>query len=836
MAGDDTGFGEMLRRHRVAAGLTQEELAERAAMSAHGVRSLERGYRTTPRRDTVTLLAGALGLTDEEGVRLLAVARRQSSPPTASTRSHPVKLPLQPTPLIGRRTQVDAIGELLLRPHVRLMTLIGTGGTGKTRLALGVAEAMTEHFPDGVCFVELAPIDDPDLVISAITRALEIVESGGRPQMDGLLAYTRDKRLLLLLDNFEHVLEAAPLVSELLAASPGLKVLGTSRIPLRLPGEYEYPVPPLSLPGPAYLPKPESLSEYASVTLFLERARAIRPDFGVDDSNAAAVVELCQRLEGMPLAIELAAAKVRAMGVEQIAARLDDSLRLLVGGSRTAPPRQRSLEGALDWSHDLLESREARLFRRLSVFAGGWELEAAEAVCSGGEVYPEDVAELLGRLVEQSLVVAEDLRGGSGPVAGGMRYRMLEPVRQYAARRLRESPEPEDARRTHARYYLRLAEDASLSFRGPGQRQWLDRVEREHDNLRLAASGLGDDVESGLRLAAALWWFWYSRGYFSEGRRQIESMMARATSMGEVVSERVRAEAMLGIGAMAARQGDHAQAQTWLEESLRLWRDCGDDRGLAYALLFSGFARLEPGDGQGALVRLSEGVGLLRELGDSWGLAYGLNPMGRARVMVGDHPEARSCFEESLLLFRKMGDKWGLTMTLTNLGDLLCRQGEFAAARRGLEEALSMRAEVGDRWHVAMVLTLLGDVARFQGDCREASAFYSEGLGLLRELGSTWYLAQCFKGLAGANAAEGQPETATQLLAAAEATLAATGHVLPYSDRADQDRIVADVRSVLGEVSFAAAWAEGQALSLQEAIDFALAAAQLLALPTAVEE
>ena len=823
MVGDATvTFGEMLRRHRLAAGLTQEELAERAGTSAQGVRSLERGYRQTPRRDTVKLLATALGLSAEERDQLQAAARRQSDvvPAAPAIRAHPVNLPPQPTPFIGRRTQVDAVEDLLLRFQVRLLTLTGTGGTGKTRLALGVAEEVKGHFPDGVHFVELAPIGDPDLVISVVIRALEIVESSGRPPMDSLLAYSRDKQMLLLLDNFEHVLEAAPLVSQLLAAAPAVKVLATSRTPLRLPGEHEYPVPPLSLPDRANLPSSGDLSRYEAVALFVERARAIRPDFGLEERNAAEVVNLCHRLEGIPLAIELAAAKVRAMGVEQIAVRLDDSLRLLVGGSRLVPLRQRSLQGALDWSYDLLEHQEAMLFRRLSVFAGGCDLEAAEAVCSGGEVYLEDVAELLGRLVEQSLVLAEARRGGGVLAAGGMRYRMLEPVRQYAARRLAESPESADLRRSHAQYYLGLGEEAEAELRGPRQGEWLGRLDREHDNLRAALEWAFErrEAELGARLSTALWRYWYRRGQSREGRKWLDQVLAS----GAAVSSPLRARALTAAGVLAATQDNHELATRMLTDALSLQKALGDTGGVAIAHVHLGRVHLEQGEYEPAAQHFRESLALREGTEDQWGIAQSSNYLGLVALDRAEYAEAEQLLGRGLDLWQSGGDQWGIGVALGNLGLVALFTGDFERALELIEESRAVSQELGDSGAVANALGNLGRAALRTGRLQRARHAFEESLALQRKMGDREGIIECLEGFAEAAVASQELDRSVTLYAAADSQRAALGTPLTPAEQALIEGYFAPVRETLPQPEFRAAYNRGKRMSLDEAITFAL--------------
>ena len=480
-------------------------------------------------------------------------------PPLRTLESRPNNLPLQPTPLVGREREVEEVAERIRSEEVRLLTLTGPAGTGKTRLALQAGGDLLEEFEDGVFFVALAAITDPELVPSTIAGPLGVKESAAQPLTETLKSFLQEKHLVLVLDNFEQVLEGARVVGELVSACPKLKVLVTSRTPLRLYGEQEYPVPPLALPDPKVLPPVKVLTQYEAVRLFVERAKAVKADFSVSNENAPALAEICARLDGLPLAIELAAARVRMLPPQKMLERLGDRLRLLKGGARDLPTRQQTLRGAIDWSYELLEEYEKTLFGRLSVFAGGRTLEAIETVCD-----PEgdlDALEGIESLLEKSL-----LRQEEGP-GGEPRYVMLEIVHEYAREKLEESGEAEEARRRHAEFFLGLAEETETEMRGPEQATWLDRLEAEHDNLRGALSWALErgGPELGLHLAVAFWWFWEARGYFDEGRRWLEQALAKGSRASSA-----RAKALDGVGWLAFNLGDIDRAVAAAEEGLKL--------------------------------------------------------------------------------------------------------------------------------------------------------------------------------------------------------------------------------------------------------------------------
>jgi predicted ATPase/DNA-binding XRE family transcriptional regulator len=503
-------FGVLLRRYRLAAGLSQEELAERARLSVQAVSALERGVRRAPHRNTVTLIAEALGLSPADHAALETSVSRRRSLVTMSVRldSATTNLPLQPTRLIGRDDELEVLRSLLRRLDVRLVTLTGAAGTGKTRLAVEVAAGLLDDFADGVFFVDLAPIRDATAVPSVIAQTLGLRETSEQPLPVSLMEALRGRQVLLVLDNCEQVVAVAPYVATLLAACPRLKLLATSREPLHLRWEQEFPVPPLALPDLTDLSSPDTLGDVPAVALFVRQAQAAKPDFTLSENNAHAVATICVRLDGLPLAIELAAARIHLLPPQALLARLTHRLQLLTGGAHDLPARQRTLRDTIAWSHELLSPPEQTLFRRLAAFAGGWTLEAAEVVCAGDGIEEAGVLELLEALVERSLVVAQD-------GVEEMRYRLLETIREYALELLTAANEDDRARERHLAYFERLAVAAAPAMEwGPDGLVWLKRLERERDNLHAALSwaAAGGDVAAGQRMTAALWRYWWQRG------------------------------------------------------------------------------------------------------------------------------------------------------------------------------------------------------------------------------------------------------------------------------------------------------------------------------------
>jgi non-specific serine/threonine protein kinase len=790
MVGREPAFGVELRRYRERAGLTQEALAERAGLAASAIAALERGRRQHPYPHTVQRLADALDLTTADRARFEALARRLggAGDDTTLVRTDDASwsdLPAPRTRLIGRERDVAALVELVPVHAGRLITLTGIGGGGKTRLALAVASELRPSFPDGVRLVEFAPLADPALVPHTVAVALDVPDVAGIPLLDRLVLSLRRRSMLLVFDNCEHLIAACAAIAEqLLAGCPGLRILATSREPLFLAGERQWRVPPLALPDPDRSPSLAELEQSAAVQLIVERAQAVDADFGLTAENVGTVADVCARLDGIPLALELAAARVRVLSVAQILERLDDSLRLLTGNSRAAPTRHQTIRATLDWSHDLLTPPEQAVLRRLAVFAGDCDIEAAEAVCTGPEVGTAGVLETLSRLVDRSLLLVVH-------AAGSARYRLLEPVRQYAAERLLASPDVHAVRSRHLGCYLALSEQAAPELHGPAQVAWLGRLEREHDNLRAALrwSLERGDVERGFRLATALVFFWEGRGHLSEGRRWLDAVLSAPGA--RMAPAALRARVLLGAGLLADWLGDPNAAGSLCAESLAVAREHDDQPCVARALAWLGVVQMSRGDFAGAATFL----------------------------------------EESLHLCQQLNDRHGLAFALLTLGTMFVYQGDATRARPQLEESLRLFLDLGDIRYIAIARTMLGLVFLFLRDPAQAVVFAADGLAGLWDVGDHTYLNYPFLVIAGALPWLKQPEQAVRLLGAAEMVRESVGGPLGTATKAMHDQLVVRLRTQLDEAAFTATWAAGRALTLEQAVSAALSAGEPASAP-----
>jgi predicted ATPase/DNA-binding winged helix-turn-helix (wHTH) protein/Tfp pilus assembly protein PilF len=685
----------------------------------------------------------------------------------------PHNLPSQLTTLIGREAEIRDVESLMRRDDVRLLTLTGPGGTGKTRLSLQLADLLCTKYTDGkytdgVFVVALAPINDSELVASAIAHTLGIKETGSISLVESIKEYLRGKQMLLVLDNFEQVITASSLVAELLMASPQLKVLVTSREPLRVRGEHEFAVHPLTPPDPKQLPPINTLKQNAAVELFVERASA-KSDFMLTNDNMLSVAEICARLDGLPLAIELAAARIKELSSPQaILARLESRFKLLVGGARDLPERQRTMRGAIAWSYDPLSEGEKKLFRRLSVFAGGCTLEAGCCIAGDMEIY---ILDAVASLVDKSLLWTEK-QSNNEP-----RFMMLETIREYGLEQLEASAEAELVRRQHATFFLKLAEQAGPKWWK--EREGLDQLEREHDNFRAALKwAMTKEGETGLHLADSLADFWLMRSYITEGRMWLEKAIQ---SSGSSLPS-VRASALIGMAYMMIQQGDYTSARSSYGKALVIGEELRDKKTIGHAHNGLGHVALSQGDYASARSRYSASLKAYKELRDEAGIAGSLNNLGEVAQCQGNYQLARSLYEEGLAICKRLGNRRGTALVLGNLGNTACQQGDYESAGSHYKESLTTYREFAEKLGVVSVLVGVADLA----------------------------------------ATQRQPERAAQLLGATEYLYETTGTRPNLAERAVRDRAVANARAALGEESFSAALAEGRAMSLEQAIAYAL--------------
>jgi predicted ATPase/DNA-binding CsgD family transcriptional regulator len=775
-------------------------------------------------------------------------------PPLKSLDNRPNNLPLQMTPLIGREQEITIALQLLQREEVRLLTLTGPGGTGKTRLALQVAAELSDRFADGVYFVNLAPLNDAGLVVTTIAQTLAIKELAGQTLLELLKASLHWKHVLLLLDNFEQVIEAAVDVAALLAACPLLKVLVTSRAALHVRGEQEYAVPPLAVPDPKYLPDLVTLAQYEAVALFLQRAQAVKPAFQLTDANTPAVAEICVRLDGLPLAIELAAARIKVLPPQELLTRLGQRLTVLTGGARDAPARQQTLRNTIAWSYQLLGAAEQGLFQRLSVFVGGCTFEAIEAVCtaldiksSAGQVF-DGVASLIDKSLLQQTEQEED----------EPRLVMLETIREYGLECLRESGEMETTWQAHAEYYLVLAEEAESELVGPQQVAWLERLEREHDNLRAAMRWILEQWEiwhhreMALRLGGALQRFWEVRGHWSEGWSFLERALAgrkgvavhvqmkalnaaahlayvkgdtdRAAALSEECLARCReigdiagiAHSLGLLGSLAWRRYDFVEAYSLNEESLALFKEVKDREGIAWALNNSAVQLGQQGEFDKAISLNEESLALFRELGHIEGIAWALFNLANVLFLShGDPARVHTLLEENLALCKKMGHKEGIAQALGLLSQVFLQQGDAIKACSLLEESVVLSRELGNR-SITWLPIVLGKVASSEGDFAAARAIYEESMIITLEGGDRMNIAEFLEGLAATLVTQGEPVWAARLWGTVKSLRDSIGMPLPPVYRADYERSVAIAHASLGEKAFAKAWAEGRTMSPEQ--------------------
>lgn len=784
-------------------------------------------------------------------------------------------LPGQLTSLIGREQELATVRAMLQREDVRLVTLTGTGGIGKTRLSLQVASELLDDFTDGVCFVLLAPVNDPTLVMHTITHALGLEHQPLRSQLskediEHLKAFLSDKHFLLVLDNFEQVVTAAPELTDLLAGCPHLKILVTSRAVLHVQGEHEFTVPPLALPKRTQPTVDEDLTHYAAVALFLERALAIKPDLAITKANVHAIAAICRHLDGLPLAIELAAARIKLLPPQALLQRLTHRLTILTGGTQNVSERQQTLRNTIAWSYHLLDAVERQLFRRLSVFVGGCSLEAIEAVCTTlGDIGPEQVLDGVASLIDKSLLQQMEQEDEQP------RLVMLETLREYGIERLDANGEEEMTRQAHASYYLALAEEAEPSFGSPQQAAWLQQLERENDNLRAALrwsveQGASQQrIEIGLRLGGALRRFWIVRGYWREGLNFLDQALAASKE----IPAPIRAKALIAAANMAVNLSDNNRAEALCQESLLLCREIGDRPGIAYTLYMLSWTNRTKEDFATARSYAEEALALFRELGDEENVVWSLYALAALDSIQGEYTRADKLFEECLALFRKRGNKIGLAWTLYHLAQTRMESHAVPALIRGLleeslalwrelgdprgtayaiflsgqvalnqydietahslaQESVQLYKEMGDQEGKVKALILLARVATFEGDRTLARSTYEQALAIARETNQKWMMASCLEGLASmvvTQAEIGIPDAhitpgnqvirwAAQLWGAAMALREEVGVPIPFVEHADYERSVSVARTQLGAEDFAAAWEQGRTMTPEQAI------------------
>jgi predicted ATPase len=746
---------------------------------------------------------------------LAAVRDRLADAPVQHSEPRPSNLPVPRTAFIGREPEAAALRQLLGRDDVGLVTLTGPGGIGKTRLALQVAGEIKHQFPAGVCFVSLSVVEAPGLIASAIAQALGVRETGNQSAQESMKDYLGGlaQPMLLLLDNFEHILAAAPVISDLLSVGPKLKIVVTSQSPLHVYGEHEFPVPPLALPDPKSLLPLDVLSRLPAIALFVERARAVKHEFALTHENAPAVAAVCARLDGLPLAIELAAARIKLLTPSAMLTRLESCLNLLTGGARDLPTRQQTLRGTVDWSYGLLNPAEQTLFRRLSVFLGGCTLEAVEAVCDTAGDLGLDVLDGVASMVDKSLAQQVE------QAAGEARFVMLSTIREYALERLAASDDVATTRRSHAAYYLVLAEEGALE--AAAHPEWLDRFEAEHDNFRAALEYLvkTGDADWGLRLGTALFHFWETREYLTEGRSRIARLLALE---GAAARPKLRSRLLFCAAVLAGEQGDYNSAHQLFEDSLETCLELNDNRGVAVALNALAVNARDRGELPTASLLFERCVAIWRDEGDPADVARALSNLANVTKLQGEPARASALYEECLAMFRQVGDVAGIAWTLNYQGDLARESNDLTAARTFYEQSLAAFSLSRDGWGIASALSDLAGLSWDQGDSDEARRLYGESIQMFQNLGHKRGIARVLECLAANAAAQSDAVQALHFAGAAAALRERLGAPLTPAEQHKLEKVLEFARRTLGSAAGTTAWMEGWALPVEQAIQEAL--------------
>jgi predicted ATPase len=848
-------FGLWLKGRRKALRLTQEELAGRISCSGALVRKIEAEERVAS-QPLAELMADAFHIVPNERAAFVQFAQGRLDAITAeralwltlhSAKSHANNLTAPPTALLGRVRELERLRELLLLDgeRGRLITLTGPPGIGKTRLAVEVGAELLDYFEDGVFFVGLASIADPDLVLASIANVLSLPDKGGESLLSNLQQSISSKQMLLLLDNFEQVVDASPTVVELLGACPYLKVLVTSRESLHVHGERQFPVPPLALPAPEVARNAQALANYPAIALYAQRAQDVQPEFALNENNVQAVAAICRRLDGLPLAIELAAARVGLFSPQEMQARLDEpdaGLSMLAGGPPNLPARQRTLRAAINWSYNLLNEEEQALFARLGVFVGGFTLAAVQAVCNLGSGYrvsgvrenssdpishyplpatryplpPQiDISEGIESLLDKSLLKREV------GLDGESRFTMLETLRDYSLERLGASGSLPTLRENHVRYYLGFAAEAGAQLDGEQELLWLKRLDREYENIR-AAIAWSIENEAGaataLRFASALGSYWVRHGHVSDARNFLSAALARANEVRSLE----KATALSVAGRLALLQGDHPAGRSLSTQSLDLYRELGDRTGMSTVLNRLGTEYNRAGDFKQGRQALEEALAIAREIGDPKAIAEALGHLGSSIQEFGNHRDALPLFEECLALARQAQNKGLIGSVLLTLGDIARLDGDYARARSNFEESVALFEASGGKMGRAFALANLAQVILKEGDPTNAAPLLAESQALFRQMGHRRGLLLCLDGFAALYLLKGNLTRAISLLSATQAAMDRNETFLETVDRLEFEKHVAEARALEGEPMWSRAWAEGQSMTIEQAIDYAL--------------